>query len=227
MKLSRGLFAAAFVGAVAATVGTANAVTLDELLTGAPDAMIVQGDRIYSKFTYLGTTIPASAITITTPESGSGLRFTANPTWSTATGPNLTSVIGYTLSTNPGSGATISGVGLAFDATASGGGAAFVGETVYIGNSTRSLQIFTDGDGGLQDQLTDSITLDPAVTSLRVIKSIDVTAGSAGGSASIQFVDNTFVESGGENPPVIPEPATLALLPLALAGLALRRRAAR
>jgi hypothetical protein len=182
--------------------------------------MIVVGNTVYSDFTYGGTT-PASAVVIT--QSTSGLAFTNNTgSWTTPTG---SSVIGYTITVT---GSTIETVGLGFTATASGGAAAFVGETVTdsVNKKDYSLQVFTDGAGPLADTTSASVTLAPAVNSLRVVKSIDVaTAGT--GSASITLVDNTFTTSGGGEEPGIPEPMSLALLPLGIAGLALRKKLAR
>jgi hypothetical protein len=61
-----------------------------------------------------------------------------------------------------------------------------------------------------------------------VIKSIDVAANGANSFAALNFVENTFVQTnGGGDQPSIPEPMSLALLPLGIAGLALRKKLAR
>jgi hypothetical protein len=216
---SRSLFLGlAAVGAALALAAPAKAVSLTSLLgTGN---MIVVGNTVYSNFTYGGTT-PASSVVVT--ESSTGLAFTTNTGgWNTPTG---SSIISYNVTVT---GSTITSVGLGFTATASGGAAAFVGETVTdtINKKDYSLQVFTDGSGPRPDSSTASVTLAPASTSLHVIKSIDVAAAGTG-TASITLVDNTFTTNGGGQEPGIPEPMSLALLPLGIAGLALRKKLAR
>lgn len=215
---SRSLFLGlAAVGAALAFAAPARAVSLDTLLNSGN--MIVAGDTVYSGFTYGGTT-PASSVVVT--QTATGLSFTTNTGgWSTPTG---NSVISYDITVT---GATVETVGLGFTATASGGASAFVGETVTdtANKKDYSLQVFTDGTGPLPDTTSDSVTLNPASSTLRVVKSIDV-ASAGTGSASITLVDNTFTTSGGGEPG-IPEPMSLALLPLGIAGLALRKKLAR
>lgn len=215
---SRSLFLGlAAVGAALLMAAPAKAVSLDTLLgTGN---MIVSGNMVYSDFTYGGTT-PASSVVVT--QTDTGLQFTTNTGgWNTPTG---SSVISYTVTVT---GATVENVGLGFTATASGGAAAFVGETVTdtVNKKDYSLQVFTDGSGGLPDSASSSVALNPAASTLRVVKSIDV-AASGTGTASITLVDNTYTTSGGGEQPGIPEPMSLALLPLGIAGLALRKKLA-
>ena len=68
-------------------------------------------------------------------------------------------------------------------------GAAFVGETLTDTslNKDYSLQVYYDGPGGNADNLRASVNIDPAVTSLRVIKSIDVAANGSNSFAAPQF----------------------------------------
>ena len=59
-----------------------------------------------------------------------------------------------------------------------------------------SMQVFYDGPGGLSDNLTSNVNFNPAVTSLKIVKNINVSAG-LGAFASLNFVENTFVNGGG------------------------------
>jgi hypothetical protein len=203
-------------GAMLALSSTASAVSLDALLGAGPGGnLIVVGDMVYSNFTY-GGVLPSN-VTITT--TANGLQFTATGDFTS------TAVIAYDVAVT---GPNITGVDLSFSATASGGAVASVGETVTDKNTNTdyNLQVVTDGTGPLPDNSTANVTLNPATNSLHVIKSIDVALPAQGGSAVITLVDNTYVRGGGVTPP-IPEPMTLALLPLALAGLGLRKKFSR
>ena len=203
------------VGAALLVAGTAKAVTLDQLTSGQS---ITVGSTTYSNFSYGGTT-PVSNVVVTT--TASGLAFTTNTGgWAT---PSGSSVISYDITET---GNTIQSVGLDFSATASGGAIASVGETVtdLTNKKDYSLQVNV-GAGGNTDSTADSVTLSPTTTSLHVVKSIDIAPNGAG-IASITLVDNTFVPTGG-TPPGVPEPMSIALLPLALAALGLRKKFAR
>jgi len=215
MNRSIALLAASLLAAVA--VPSAKAVTLDVLMAGGNQ--IVVGNTVYSNFSYGGTT-PSSAVVINS--TSAGLSFTNNTgSWAT---PSGSSVISYDVTVT---GSQITAVGLDFTATASGGAIASVGETVtdIASKKDYSLQVVVGGAQGTPNNNTATVTLNPTSTHLHVIKSIDV-ASSGTGNASITLVDNTFTQETGA-PPGVPEPATLALLPLGLIGLALRRKLAR
>ena len=131
---------------------------------------------------------------------------------------------------DPSVGGTIIGAGLFHAGQVSvNGGATHVGETLTdtATNTDYNMDVFYDGPGGLADKLRDAVTFQPAVTSLDIIKSIDV-SGPAGSFAALNFVENTYVrDTGTGQPPPVPEPMSLALLPLALVGLGLRKKLSR
>jgi hypothetical protein len=159
--------------------------------------------------------------------TSAGVQFTAN--WNNLTPGNDSAVIGYNVAVGSGGG-TITGSGLFFGGqVVLNGGATHVGETLTdpVGPTDYNMQVYYDGPGGLADNLRDSVTFNPAVTSLNIIKSIDV-SGPVGSFAALNFVENTFTSNGGGGtPPPVPEPMSLALLPLALIGLGLRKKMAR
>jgi len=211
---------------LAAMAQQARAITLQDLINnGTP---VVAGDKVFSGFTSGGTLSPSN-VTVNFVAS-SGVQFTAN--WNTLTQGANSSVIGYTVSVQPGSNNSISGANLFFAGQVIVGNAnASVGETLTdtANGKDYSMQVFYGGAGNANNNLRSSVTIAPAVTTLKIVKSIDVAANGANSFASLNFVENTFTQTpggGGELPPV-PEPMSLALLPLGLAGLALRRKLAR
>jgi hypothetical protein len=201
---------------------SASAVTLQQLIdNGTP---MTSNNLVYSNFSSTGT-LPASKITVNF--TNAGVQFTAN--WNTLTPGNANAVIGYNVAVGA-AGGTITGSGLFFAGqVVLNGGTTNVNESL-TDTATQNgygMNVSYDGPGGQTDNLTDSVSFNPEVTSLDIVKTIDL-SGPPGSFAALNFVENTFTANpnGGVNPPV-PEPMSLALLPLALVGLGLRKKMAR
>ena len=215
---------------MAALSQQAQATTLADLMAaGTP---VVRGNVVYSNFTdnaggSSGAMLPGSAITVNFSDPA-GVSFSGN--WNTlAPGANHTA-IGYTITTTGGT--TLTGGQLFFAGqVVRGSAAASVGETLTdtVNSKDYSMSVYYDGAGGQTDNLRDSATFNPATTQLKVIKSIDVTAADANSFAAVNFVENTFTTGNGNGgqQPGVPEPMSLALLPLGIAGLALRKKLSR
>jgi len=189
------------------------------------------GNVTYSGFSHYSTTITASDIDVNFIP-GEGVRFSAG--WNTVYPASgiMDSVIVYTVTANDGYLVNSVGLTMGYPATLNDG-VAKVSEGIWEGTDLTAdqiggLQVISDGSGPLADDLSDSVTFTPGYTQLTVEKNIMVSVSSTPGSfAAVTFVENWIGTGGSGQPPVIPEPASLVLLPLALAGLALRKKLAR
>lgn len=112
---------------------------------------------------------------------------------------------------------TITGVNLAFNGAASGAGSvASVDETVFQGATLLgNPRVVSSGDGTDIESAMISV---PSTLSLNAIKDFKVFAPTAGGFATVSFIEQTFKQTQ------VPAPATAGLALLGLGVIGRRRR---
>jgi hypothetical protein len=208
------------VAVLAAGVGMAHADTIESLAALEAGGPVTVGDATYSNFQVLSSTIPDAQLMadISSASGSSSITFTAPKGWTVGT-PNGSTQVQFQVDFST----PVTAIGLNFAATADASGEAFVGETAtdLVGNTDYSLSVLTDGAGPRADNLTETLPLATGVTSLSVIKSIDI-AGT--GTAAISSVQNVYFEGGGSTPSS-PEPMTLGIVAVGVVGVVMRRRA--
>jgi hypothetical protein len=220
--------------ACSATLGVrpaaADVAPLSELI--ADNGSIQVGNLVFDHFTYsqTGQMPPASQVNIapvTDVNGNVGIRFTGGFTDAyNLSGPQLASdaVITYRLTSlsSPLLGAVVYGDPLVAGTNGtSHDGAMSVTETFFAGSQPYQGDIHDVVSGGVHDlKLYDTINF-PATQSIGVVNK-GILALNAGGTPTLSFVDQTFVNS-------VPEPGSMALLGLGgaiLLSYGRRRRAA-
>ena len=184
----------------------ADSFTLGQLIQLGRQGVVV-GDKQFYGFSYVGTPAKSDSNPNPAPTADQvevvpiispllGLTFTAS--WESAAGLNQDSVIRYYVHVLDGSPQQfIDGAGVSFNGTAPLTGPltnAAIMETIEAldGSVLGQFTVFDDGTGAAYNRLQNSITLPTPMRDVLVIKDIMVNSSSAGGVATISFVDNTF-----------------------------------
>lgn len=181
-----------------------------------------ESNLLFNQFNYITTSsgtalsLPASAVAVSPllNAGGAGFGFQIVGGFAATSGGIADGIFQYDVSTVDKS-ATLTGISLTFNGTATGSGLAGVSENYCVngttvppagGCGTGLKNIFVQSTNGTST-LSNSATFNGA-SSVTVSKDIQVNAG-ASGTATISSVTNQF-QTG--SPSTVPEPATLSLV---------------